>query len=152
MDICRIDLIAPIMQARMDLCVAKGFDGIEPDNMDLHWANTGFPIFRQDQIRYSLWLADEAHKRGLSIGQKNASDLASVLVAHFDWALTENCISDNWCQEMAPYAKVGKSIFAAEYTDNFQDIAPYCNKAEKLGLSLILKDRDLTESLKTCPY
>ncbi len=151
LDIRRIDLLAPIMKARMDLCAAKGFDGMEPDNMDLHWANTGFPISKQDQIRYSLWLANEAHKRGLSIGQKNAGDLASVLVAHFDWALTEDCIADNWCAEMTPYVKAGKSIFAAEYTDNFQDISPYCNKVKKHGVSLILKDRDLTKSLKICP-
>ena len=40
------------------------------------WKSTttipGFPLTYQDQLQYALWLADEAHKRGLAIGVKNA--------------------------------------------------------------------------------
>jgi hypothetical protein len=31
LDVRRIDRLAPVLAARMDLCQAKGFDGIEPD-------------------------------------------------------------------------------------------------------------------------
>ena len=34
LDIRRINDLAPIMQARFQMCKAKGFDGIEPDNID----------------------------------------------------------------------------------------------------------------------
>ena len=74
LDIRRLDLLAPLMCARMDLCKARGFDAVEPDNMDIHVTDTGFPITYQDQLNYVLWLADEAHQRGLSIGIKNAAD------------------------------------------------------------------------------
>ncbi|MCZ4280714.1 endo alpha-1,4 polygalactosaminidase [Kiloniella laminariae] len=144
LDIRRRDLLAPIMLARLDLCAAKGFDGVEPDNMDLHNAETGFEISRQDQLAYSIWLAEEAHRRGLSIGQKNAPDLARNLVSHFDWALTEDCFVEGWCQEMSPYPKTGKTFFAAEYTDRLQTISRYCQEATQTGISLILKDRELT--------
>ena len=74
LDIRRIDLLAPIMLARLDDCAAKGFDAVEPDNMQIWDNDTGFPLTYDDQLRYALWLADEAHKRGLAIGQKNAPD------------------------------------------------------------------------------
>ncbi len=32
LDIRRIDLLAPILRARIDACRAKGFDGVDPDN------------------------------------------------------------------------------------------------------------------------
>ena len=34
LDIRQIELLAPVMRARLDLCRVKGFDGIEPDNID----------------------------------------------------------------------------------------------------------------------
>ncbi|WP_020594289.1 endo alpha-1,4 polygalactosaminidase [Kiloniella laminariae] len=152
LDIRRRDSLAPIMLARLDLCAAKGFDGVEPDNMDLHNEETGFEISRQDQLVYNIWLAEEAHSRGLSIGQKNAPDLARDLVVHFDWALTEDCFTEGWCQEMSPFLDVGKAVFAAEYTDRQQTIAPYCQKAKQTGISLILKNRELTRITgASCP-
>ena len=44
MDIRRIDLLAPVMDARLDQCASKGFDGIEPDNIDGYTNDTGFPL------------------------------------------------------------------------------------------------------------
>ena len=67
------------MLARLDLCKAKGFDALEPDNMEIYTNDTGFPLTYEDQLKFALWLADETHKRGLAIGQKNASDQVSQL-------------------------------------------------------------------------
>jgi len=33
-DIWQREMVAPIIEQRMDLCKAKGFDGVEPDNVD----------------------------------------------------------------------------------------------------------------------
>jgi hypothetical protein len=44
LDIRRIDLLAPILRARLDLCNVKGFDAIEPDNIEIYDNNTGFPL------------------------------------------------------------------------------------------------------------
>jgi hypothetical protein len=62
-DIRRIDLLGPILTARMDLCRDKGFDAVDPDNIDGYQNNTGFPLTKADQIRFNRWLAQEAHKR-----------------------------------------------------------------------------------------
>ena len=83
LDIRQIDKFAPILLARLDLCKAKGFDAVEPDNMEIHTNNTGFPITYEDQLKFALWLADESHQRGLAIGIKNAPDQVADLVGAF---------------------------------------------------------------------
>ncbi len=73
-------LLAPLMRARLDLCQAKGFDAVEPDNIDGYQVDggTGFPLTAGDQLRYNRWIAAEAHCRGLSIGLKNDSDMRTI--------------------------------------------------------------------------
>jgi hypothetical protein len=154
LDIRRIDLLAPIMRARFDLCRDKGFDGIEPDNVDGFTNETGFSITYQDQLAYNVWLANEAHARGLSIGLKNDEAQAADLVSHFDWAMTEDCFADEWCEEMAPFTEAGKAVFSAEYTDQLttnQFLNQVCPQAEALSLDAILKHRDLDAWRQGCP-
>jgi hypothetical protein len=44
LDIRRIDLLAPILRDRLDVCRRKRFDAVEPDNVDGYSARTGFPL------------------------------------------------------------------------------------------------------------
>jgi endo-alpha-1,4-polygalactosaminidase (GH114 family) len=154
LDIRRIDLLAPIMRARLDLCRAKGFDGVEPDNVDGYTNDTGCPFTYQDQLTYNIWLADEAHARGLSIGLKNDEAQAADLVSYFDWAMTEDCFADEWCEEMAPFTDIGKVVFAAEYTNQLtvkQFLNQVCPQADVMNLDAILKHRDLDAWRLACP-
>jgi hypothetical protein len=151
LDIRQIELLAPVMRARLDLCRDKGFDGIEPDNIDGYTNDTGFPLTYEDQIRYNLWLADEAHARGLSIGLKNDPDQVADLLHHFDWALTEDCFAEAWCQEMAPFIEMGKPVLAAEYTDTGVTIGELCQEAERMDFSFLLKERELGSWQQHCP-
>lgn len=151
LDIRRIDLLAPIMRARLDLCKGKGFDAVEPDNMDNYTNDTGFPLTYDDQLKYNLWLATEAHARGLSIGLKNNPDQVEDLVAHFDWALTESCFEQGWCEEMQPFIDAGKPVFAAEYTDTAITLDDFCPQAQMLQINAILKERELTAWRAACP-
>jgi hypothetical protein len=151
LDIRQIDLLAPVMRARLDLCRDKGFDSIEPDNIDGYTNDTGFPLTYEDQLKYNLWLAEEAHARGLSIGLKNDADQVADLLPHFDWALTEDCFVEGWCEEMTPFIQAGKPVFAAEYTDTGVTIEQLCQEAKQLNISLILKNRELDAWLQTCP-
>lgn len=151
LDIRRIDLLSPIMLARLDECAKKGFDGVEPDNMEIHTNDTGFPLTYADQLRYALWLAEEAHRRGLAIGQKNAPDQTKDLIQVFDFAITEDAFFYGWAEQMLPYIQAGKPVFAAEYTDLSGDFQDFCRKSDKMGFSTILKHRDLDAWLETCP-
>ena len=151
LDIRQIEWLAPVLRARMDLCRDKGFDGIEPDNVDGYTNDTGFPLTYEDQIRYNISLADEAHARGLSIGLKNDPDQVADLLPYFDWALTEDCFAEAWCEEMLPFIQMGKPVLAAEYTDTGATTEPLCPEAERLRFSFILKDRELGPWQQPCP-
>ena len=142
LDIRQIDQLAPILRSRLDDCAAKGFDGVEPDNIDGYQNNTGFPISAADQLLFNRWLANEAHTRGLSIGLKNDPDQVGQLIADFDWGLTEDCFIDGFCGMFTPFVAAGKPVFAAEYTDRWQS-AGFCDQANGLDFNAILKNPDL---------
>jgi len=151
LDIRRIDLLAPLMRARLDLCAAKGFDGIEPDNIEIFNQKTGFPLTYADQLAYARWLADEAHARGLAIGIKNAPEMVPDSLSFFDFAVTEDAFYYDWIAEMLPFIDAGKPVFAAEYTDMPVDFNAACAWGKEHDVSFILKDRGLTSYLGTCP-
>jgi endo-alpha-1,4-polygalactosaminidase (GH114 family) len=151
LDIRRLDLLAPIMQARLDICQEKGFDGVEPDNIDIHNNDTGFPISYGDQLAYANFLAVEAHARGLAIGLKNAPDMIKDSLSFFDFAITEDAFYYHWIDEMLPFIKSGKPVFAAEYTDMKVDFNAACAWGRVHNVIFILKNRILTAYRVTCP-
>jgi hypothetical protein len=151
LDIRQMDKLAPILRARFDLCKSKGFDAIEPDNMEIYTNNTGFPLTYDDQLQFSRWLAEEAHARGLAIGQKNAPDMVKDLVDLYDFAITEDAFYYEWAEQISAYIAAGKPVFAAEYTDLPGDFAQFCKAGKSLGFSVILKQRGLDAWLEICP-
>jgi hypothetical protein len=136
LDIRRLDTLGPIMRARLDRAVQKGCDGVEPDNVDGYSNRTGFPLTYQDQLTYNIWLAAEAHARGLSVGLKN--DLAQIkdLVPYFDWALNEQCFEFDECKRLLPFIQAGKAVFGVEYQG---DPSRFCPQANALGFSWLKK-------------
>ena len=144
LDIRRIDQLGPIMLARLDLIRAKGFDAVEPDNIEIHDNQTGFPITYADQLTYARWLAEEAHARGLAIGLKNAADMVIEALALFDFAITEDCFVQGWHEQVLPFIAAGKPVFAAEYTDTGVDFPAACAWGRAHNISFIQKNRILT--------
>jgi hypothetical protein len=151
LDIRRLDLLAPIMRARLDLCAAKGFDAVEPDNMEIYTNETGFPLTYSDQLDYARWLVNEAHARGLAIGLKNCPDMVADSLSLFDFAITEDAFYYQWIKALLPFVEAGKPVFAAEYTDMKVDFSAACAWGRQNGVSFILKNRILTAFRATCP-
>jgi len=147
LDIRRIDLLAPIMEARMDSCKAKGFDGIEPDNVDGFLNDTGFPLNYEDQLRYNIWLAGAAHERGLSIGLKNDMEQIADLLPHFDWALNEQCFEYDECETLLPFIDAGKPVYNVEYE---LETGEFCDKAKDLGFNSMRKNLSLDAWQQSC--
>jgi hypothetical protein len=147
LDIRRIDLLAPILRARIDACRAKGFDGVDPDNLNGFENKTGFPLTADDQLRFNTWLANEVHARGLSIGLKNDGTQAGVLARYFDWVIVEECIEQRNCREYAPFTRAGKAIFAIEYS---KPTRRACAEAERRRISVVFKTPALTARRRTC--
>jgi hypothetical protein len=134
----------------LDQCKAKGFDGVEPDNIDGYTNDTGFPLTYQDQLDYNIWLANEAHERGLSIGLKNDPEQVADLLLYYDWALTESCFAEGWCDQFAPFVAAGKAVFAVEYTDTGMSLEKFCPQAEGINFNAILKRRNLDAWRQAC--
>ena len=132
------------------MCSRKGFDAVEPDNIDGYTNKTGFPLTYKDQLRYNRWLATEAHKRGLSIGLKNDEGQARALVPYYDWAMTEDCFDGGWCKRMRPFVNRDKAVLAAEYTDTGAAREKFCPKARNLRFDAILKKRNLGPWRRGC--
>lgn len=150
LDIRKLRRLAPIMRSRFEMCRRKGFDAIEPDNIDGYTNRTGFRITYADQLRYNRWLARQAHRIGLSIGLKNDPGQVVDLVGYYDWALTEDCFAQGWCYKLEPFVERNKAVFSAEYTDTGMTLQELCARARKLGFSAILKHRDLGAWRKGC--
>ena len=147
LDIRRIDVLGPIMEKRLDECKSKGFDAVEPDNINAYTQDTGFPLSADDQLKYNIWWADAAHKRGLSIGLKEDPDQAQELVKHFDWALDEECFEFGGCEKMMPFTAAGKAVFNTEYG---LDTKQFCTEANNLNFNSIKKRKELDAYRETC--
>jgi hypothetical protein len=144
----RAQALRDIMAARLDVCRTKGFDAVEPDNMDVFESSSGFPLTRADGVDYALWLADQCHQRGMAIVQKNASEITSDIVSVYDGALTEDCYAGGWCADMQPYIDANQPVFVCEYDSSI--FAAACAWGVPRRYSPILKDLDLGPPVTFC--
>lgn len=155
LDIRRLDVLGPIMQARMDACKSKGFDAIEPDNIDGFGNATGFTLTAADQLTFNEWLATQAHNRGMSIALKNDNTQAADLLPYFDFALAEDCWTQGWCTtDLARFHAAGKAVFTVEYSDAMTAAAfaaNVCPQAKAAGFFALFKNRSLDAYRAICP-
>lgn len=147
LDVRRIDLLTPVMLARLDLAADKGCDAVEPDNVDAYQNDSGFNISYADQLAYNIFLAREAHARGLAIGLKNDLEQINDLVDYFDFAVNEECFSWNECHRLTPFVAANKAAFGAEYGHGTSAFCPVTNSLE---LDFIRKDVDLGAARQSC--
>jgi hypothetical protein len=147
LDVRRLDVLAPIMAGRFDMCRDKGFDAVEADLVDGYARDSGFPLTPDDQLAYNRMLADLAHERGLSIGLKNDLDQVPDLVEHFDFAINEQCFQYEECDELTPFVSAGKAVFTAEYELDTDD---FCAEARAAGFSSIRKRPTLDAWREAC--
>jgi len=114
-DIRRTEVVEPIMEARFRMCAEKGFDAVEPDNIEAFSNKSGFPVTADQQLTYNLWIADAAHGLGMAVLQKNDGEQAAAMEPSFDGVLTEQCNQYAECGWFAPYIEAGKPVIDAEY-------------------------------------
>jgi hypothetical protein len=147
LDIRRTDVLEPLMAARVDMCRDKGFDAVEPDNMDGYRNRTGFPLTAADQLRYNRLIAGLAHDRGLSVGLKNDLDQIPELVDDFDFAVNEQCAQYGECEATTPFVEAGKAVFHVEYE---LPASRFCADSRRLKLSSLRKTYELTAWREAC--
>lgn len=148
LDIRAIDALAPLLRARFETCRRKGFDAVEPDNLEGYRNRTGFPLTAADQLRFNRWVADEVHSRGMAVALKNDGAQAAALEPAFDFAIVESCFTYGECDPYRVFTRGGKAVLVAEY----RRITPRtCARARVLRFSLIEKRLALTRFRRTCP-
>lgn len=148
LDIRRINTLRPIMEHRMNVCKKKGFDAVEPDNIDGYTNKSGFKLTYNQQLAYNRMLAQIAHKRGLSIALKNDTAQVKKLVRYFDFAVVEECFAYNECGRYSPFVKANKAVFVTEYKT--RNVAAKCKSARNMDFSLIFKKMNLSAWRRAC--
>ncbi len=138
LDIRRTDILGPIMYARMKMCKDKGFDAIEPDEIDGYSNNPGFPLTYADQINYNKFIANMAHSLGMSIGLKGDIDQVKDLHPYFDWTLNEQCFQYNECDLLRPFQNDGKAVLQVEYSVGTSNFCPTANAANYNSMKMPL--------------
>jgi Glycoside-hydrolase family GH114 len=123
-------------------CKARGFDAVEPDNLDSNTRSHG-RLTQAEDFAFARLLVTYSHRIGLAVAQKNDAEQSAI--AHrrvgFDFAIAEEC---QVYEECAFYTRTyGDEVFEIEYTDNGR--AAYATACRKRGgrISIILRDRDV---------
>jgi hypothetical protein len=147
LDIRQMDILGPIMAARLDLAAQKGCDGVDPDNVEGYANDSGFALTAQDQADYNIWLAAQAHSRGLAVGLKNDLTQIPDLINFFDWQLNEQCFQYNECDLLLPFIQAGKPVFGIEYQG---DPASFCPQANSMNFDTLEKNLDLDAWRMAC--
>jgi hypothetical protein len=146
-----------LLTARLDRAVERGCDGVEPDNVTAYDNATGFPVSAAEQLQFNRFIADEAHRRGLSVGLKNDLEQLDALQPWFDWALNEECLAYDECEVYADWLDAGLAVFHTEYADTeselpalLESVCP-ARPASVATMSTLVKTWDLGPEWFACP-
>ncbi|MFV0426839.1 MAG: endo alpha-1,4 polygalactosaminidase [Beutenbergiaceae bacterium] len=146
LDIREVEVLEPIMAARMDQCADKGFDGVDPDNIDGYDAETGFGLTEADALGYMQVLARLAHERGLLVGLKNAVELLAELASTVDFAVNEECLAYRECEAYQVLVDLGRPVLHIEYS---MPLGQACDSPP--GFSSMVSDLDVGPGGQMCP-
>jgi hypothetical protein len=152
LDIRQIKLLAPIMTARFQMCKDKGFDAVEPDNIDGYTNGPGFPLTASDQIAYNEWIATTVHGLGMSVALKNDGDQIATLLPFFDFDINEQCVQYSECDMLKPFVMAGKAVFETEYNGNqvTTKTTSACSQLTTLNFNGIETDLNLDVTALQC--
>lgn len=147
LDVRRIDVLLPILRDRMAACARKGFDGVDPDNVNGYENDTGFPLTADDQVAFNRAVADAAHRLGLAVVLKNTGGLVPRLAGWFDGAVLESCFQFEECARYSPFVRRNKAVYAIEYE---RTPGQFCATTRRLRFSAIYKRLSLSAYRRGC--
>ncbi|KZV84936.1 hypothetical protein EXIGLDRAFT_654578 [Exidia glandulosa HHB12029] len=137
--------ILTVLSKWIDECAAKGFNAIEPDNLDTFTRSDGL-LTKANNLALAKSFTDYAHSKGLAVAQKNTGaefESDGKTQAGFDFAVAEECQTYGECDS---YTDVyGSSVLEIEYTDsdNAQGNFQAACSARGGDISVILRDRNV---------
>lgn len=133
--------LAEIVGEWIDGCAEKGFQAVEPDNLDSFERSKG-KLTEEHNAALATALAARAHSEGLAIGQKNTTDLLDRHTAiGFDFAVTEECAQFDECGAYAD--AYDDRVFAIEYEGEGEVSFDESCSAWGDRISLVQRDLDV---------
>ena len=118
LDIRQQSVLIPIIRARFAMCVKKGFDAVDPDNVNGVSNATGFPLTMKEQLSYDREIAALAHSMHLKVALKSFAEGAVALQPSFDFVVDEQCVAYHECSSFSTFVVNHKPVFDIEYTSS----------------------------------
>ncbi len=134
--------LADVVGGWFSACADRGFDAVEPDNLD-SWTRSRHRLDRGDAAAYSRLLVGLAHDRGLAVAQKNTAELLpAVSSIGWDFAVVEECQVYQECGRF--HRAYGDAMIEIEYDDGggLANFAKAC-LARGASVSIVYRDRNL---------
>jgi len=99
LDFRQLDALKPMLEARIHMCAAKGFDAVELDDIDSFDppATTGFHLTPGDAENFLAYVFDLIHRDGMAALWKNSPLLSWWGRRYTDGAVVEECYIGNDC-------------------------------------------------------
>lgn len=133
------DALIAVVGPWIDDCARRGFQAVEPDNLDSFGRSHG-KLTLAHNAAFAKLLAARAHAAGLAIAQKNTVEMVGQRASiGFDFVVSEECAKYNECGAFA--AAYDDKVFVVEYARADFDTA--C-RGFASRLSIVLRDRDVT--------
>ncbi len=137
-----------LLMGRFQMCATKGFDAVEPDNIDGSQNTTGFSITTAQNNQFVEWVSTAVHSLGMAVFQKNYVGQSATLEPYFDGVVNEQCYQFSECGLLQPYAVAKKPIFEAEYQSS---PSAFCGPADAANRNAVLFDLNLDGAVRvTC--
>jgi hypothetical protein len=126
----------------IDGCARRGFDAVEPDNLDSD-SRSHHLLTRADNLAFARLLAGRSHADDLAFAQKNYSELTAAQIRRvgFDFAIAEECQVYSECGSYLRH--YGRHVLEIEYTDDGRRYYDAACRARGARISVILRDRDV---------
>lgn len=99
-DVRQLGALQPVIDARLrNQCAAKGFDGVEVDNIDGFdpSTTTGFQLTEQDGQAFLAYIYNKIHSLGMAAIWKNEPYATAWGHAYTDGAIVEQCYEFTEC-------------------------------------------------------
>ncbi|MFJ5684165.1 endo alpha-1,4 polygalactosaminidase [Streptomyces sp. NPDC093099] len=130
--------IAAKVNSWIDTCASKGFNAVEPDNLDTF---DRFDLISEANAKaFVKLLSQHAHDKGLAIAQKNTANFSTEHTeTGLDFAIAEEC--GEW-DECGDYTEgFGDNVIVIEYKEKYfkETCAGFGDR-----LSVVLRDVDVT--------
>jgi hypothetical protein len=134
--------LAAIVGGWITSCAQKGYDAVEPDNLD-SYSRSRHLLTRVDNYAFAKLLVTRAHHLGLAIAQKNDAQHAAAGRRHvgFDFAIAEECQVYAECGDYR--SAYGRHVIEIEYADNARHYFTDACKARGAAISITFRDRDV---------